>query len=66
MNIIVLTAYSFKRRNTKIQPPNKKAYVAILPINIKKMEKIKTFLVYIPQERMDLWTSIVLRPTKPH
>lgn len=66
MNIAGLTADSFKLRNTKIpiQPPNKKAYVAILPINIKKMEDIKKLLVYIPQERMDLWASIVSRPTK--
>lgn len=40
MNIAGLTVDSFKHRNTKIpiQTPNKKAYAAILPINIKKMK----------------------------
>lgn len=60
MKISGLTADSFKLRSTKIpiQPPNKKAYAAILSINIKKMEDIKKFVVEIPQERMNLWTSI--------
>lgn len=43
--------------------PTHKAYAEKKPINIKKMDDLKKTMCYIPEEKMEFWSEILLWPT---